>query len=289
MDIKIYYGVVLMAIMRVAGKDVAKKFDVFFRYHKKIDLKRPKTLRDKVIYIENNCPSPLAAKCTDKWEARFYVTHKGLENILVPVYGKVYSSVNEIDFNALPERFVLKATHGCKMNYFCGDKSKFDINKCKKVLNKWLKETYGTYSGEWHYLDIPHRLYCEQYLDNADNMVDYKFHCFNGEPQFVLVCKNRKISAVGTMKVERFIFDMQWNQIDGLIEHNISNLAPPRYFSEMIKIAKKLSEDFKFVRVDLYQMDEKIYFGELTFTPTNGVFSHYTDEFLIEMGKRLQI
>ena len=289
MDLRSCYGALLMGIMQIMGRDAAKKFDVWFRFHKRINLKEPATLRDKVIFIENHCPSPLAAKCTDKWEVRAYVASKGYQNILVPVYGEAYRSFDDIPFDTFPERFVLKATHGCKMNYFCTNKAQLNMQDCRKALEGWLETTYGTYSGEWHYFDIPHRIYCEQYLDDADKMVDYKFHCMNGVPQFVLVCGDRDASEA--MRVDRHIFDMEWNQLEGLVEtdKNRVEIRPPQHFSQMVEIAKKLSGDFEFVRVDLYEIDGKVYFGELTFTPTGGVFSHYTDTFLREMGAKLTL
>lgn len=288
MNVKTIYGALLMTIMRIAGKDAAKKFDVLFRFRKHIDLKHPKTLRDKVIYIENHCPEKLSPECTDKWAVRRYVAQKGFEHILVPVYGDAYDNVDDIPFDTYPQKYVLKAAHGCKMNYFCTDKKTFDVDRCKKVLKTWLATTYGTYSGEWHYFDIPHRIYCEHYLDDAEKMIDYKFHCMNGVPQFVLVCGERQVSETGN-RITRQIFDMDWNPIEGLTNRSGSEAKKPEHLSEMIDIAKKLSEDFKFVRVDLYEIEGKIYFGELTFTPTNGVFSHYTDSFLTDMGNKLTL
>lgn len=289
MDAKSCYGALLMGIMRVAGKDTAKKFDTWLRFRAKVNLKHPVTLRDKVIYIENHCPSPMAAYCTDKWDVRTYVKEKGFADILVPTYGVAYTSFDEIPFDVFPDRFVLKATHGCKMNYFCVDKSQLNMEDCRKTLTKWLHTTYGTYSGEWHYLDIPPRIYCEQYLGDADKMVDYKFHCMNGTPQYVLVCGNRDASKA--MRVDRQIFDMQWKRLNGLTEttKEYVDMQPPPHLTQMIKIAEELSKEFKFVRVDLYEINDKVYFGELTFTPTAGVFSHYTDAFLREMGKKLHL
>jgi len=292
MDIRSAYAGILMGIMGIAGKDVSKKFDTRFRFHKKVNLKTPETLRDKVIYIENNCQSPIAGFCTDKWDVRTYVSEKGFADILVPVYGGAYRSFEEIPFDIFPDKFVLKATHGCKMNYFCTDKRALDLAHCKKTVTKWLRTTYGTYSGEWHYINIPHRIYCEQYLDDADEIIDYKFHCLNGVPQFVLACSERKSVAGKAMQATLDLFDMNWDPINELIPSGLErpgdgSIARPEHFMQMAGIAKKLSEDFKFVRVDLYELNHKVYFGELTFTPAAGVFPNYTEAFLRKMGEKL--
>ena len=106
-----------MAVMRTAGKDAAKKLDTWMRFRRKINLKNPQNMRDKVIYIENHCQPPLALLCTDKWAVRSYVAEKGYANALIPVYGEACGSFDQLPFHSFPDRFVLKATHGCKMNY----------------------------------------------------------------------------------------------------------------------------------------------------------------------------
>ena len=288
MNKKEVYGGLLSCITAVAGIDNAKKFDTLFRDHKKLNLKNPQTLSDKVSYIELHEQSPLAASCTDKYAVREYVTNKGLGDILVPIYGGGYTRFEDINLTELPDSFAIKATHGCKMNYLVPEKEKLDKNKCVAEMSKWLKTTYGTYSMEPHYLEIPHRIYAEEYLADADKLIDYKFHCMNGVPQFVLVCGDRVVTEMGN-SISRHIFDMNWKPLVGLTDETSDKIERPEHLEQMIDIAKKLSADFKFVRVDLYDINGKVYFGELTFSPTNGVFSHYTQEFLNEMGNKLQI
>ena len=228
--------------------------------------------------------------CTDKIEVRKYVAKKGLSSILIPVLGEGYRSFDEIDFEKLPKSFVIKASHGCKMNYVVTNKSKLDKEKCEITIQNWLNTTYGTYSVEPHYKDIPHRIYIEEYLGEADKLVDYKFHCMNGIPRFVLTCSNRHSNGDRAMQVTRHLYDMEWNQLNGIVgnEEN-SYIEKPLHFEEMKEIATILSKDFKFVRVDLYEVEGKIYFGELTFTPAHCVFAHFTDEFIQNMGKYLDI
>ena len=182
MNIKSGYGKILTGISKLFGVDTAKKFDTRLRFQRDLNLNQPKSLADKVTYLELHDPSPLAPKCTDKYAVWQYVEEKGYEDILVPVVGGPWSKIEEVDFTTLPESFVFKATHGCKMNYLVPEKGKMDKKKCVNEMSKWLKTTYGTYSMEPHYLKIPHRIYAEEYLADANKLIDYKFHYMNGIP-----------------------------------------------------------------------------------------------------------
>lgn len=294
MNRKLIYAKVLNAISAIAGVDNAKIFDTRLRFHKKINLKNPQTLSDKVSYIELHEQSPLASQCTDKYAVRDYVSSKGLEDILVPLIGGVLSRVEDIDFSILPNCFVIKATHGCKMNYIVPDKTNFDEGKCKKEIRRWLSTTYGTYSMEPHYTTIPHRFYIEEYLFNVDGLIDYKFHCMNGVPYFVLVCSNRIVDGDNKMRATLDVFNREWEPIFELVPSYLEvpgngEMKRPKNIDKMVEIARILSEDFKFVRVDLYELDDKIYFGELTFTPGCGIFPYFTNRFDAEMGKLLRL
>ena len=288
--LKKIYGVFLKCLVSLFGIDFAKKFDAYLRFRRKLNLKDPQTLADKVTYLFLHKSNPLMSACTDKWAVREYIASKGLEHILIPTFGGPWSGVDEIDFNVLPSKFILKATHGCKMNYLVPDKSKLDMNACKKNLQTWLNTAYGSYSLEYHYKAIPHRIYAETLLDVPNGLIDYKFHCMNGVPQFVLVCSERKLDYNGQMQVKRELYDDNWNSLCSQVLPPSVPLTPkPSMFDEMKNICSILSKDFTFVRVDLYEVNGKVYFGELTFSPSSGVFSHYTEGFLTEMGKRLKI
>lgn len=294
MFIKKCYAFLLKALCLFLGNHVAKIFDVGFRFHRKINLKTPITLADKVSWLSLNEYSSLESQCTDKWEVRKYVQEKGLENILVPLVGGPWDQVDAVSFEELPSSFMLKATHGCKMGYPVEDKSKLNISDCREKMQSWLDVTYGTYSMELHYLQIPHRLYAEELLQNGEELIDYKFHCLNGKPQFILVCSNRKLDEKNRMSVTLDLFDINWKPIFEVIPFKSEvpgkgDVLKPRLLDEMLDIAKKLSEDFKFCRVDLYEYQGKVMFGELTFTPACGAFPNFTTEFLLAMGKLLQI
>lgn len=295
MDIKQVYGKMLMAYAKLFGVDAAKKFDTSFRFHRKLNLKQPVSLADKVSYIELHAQSPLAPMCTDKYAVRDYVAGKGLADILIPLVGGPWSSVDAVDFDGLPDSFAIKATHGCKMNYIVADKAHMDVEACRKEMQRWLDTTYGTYSMEPHYLHIPHRIYAEKFLKDIDDLVDYKFHCMNGVPQFVLVCSNRRVNSSKRAAVTLEIYDMNWKPVSGLTPHSEDitvgdgKMPRPASFEKMKACAAKLSENFDFVRVDLYEKDGDVFFGELTFSPACCVFPNFSLDFQNEMGAKLCI
>lgn len=294
MNIKGIYGCGLQLLIKIAGIDAAKKFDTYLRFHRRLNLKSPTTLADKVSYIELHDQSPLAPMCTDKYAVRDYIAKKGYADTLVPLVGGVWNSVDEIDFNVLPESFVIKATHGCKMNYIVPDKNQLNVMDCKKTLQKWLDTTYGVYSMEPHYVPIPHRVYAEQYLGDMSGLIDYKIHCLNGIPKFIIAFSDRKVDEDKPMQVTLDLFDIAWNSIHETVRSNSEipgkgNISRPKYLIEMLEMSADLAADFKFVRVDLYELNDRIYFGEMTFSPACCVFPYFSDKFIIQMGKYLII
>lgn len=258
-----------------------KKFHTRWYFHRTINLNQPQKLNEKILWIEYNTDSAQRSRLTDKYEVRKYVADKGYENTLIPVYG-IYNRFEEIEFEKFPERFVLKATHGCNMNYICRKKSDFNLKKMHRRIGFWMKTNMAYVSLEMHYLSIRPRIMCEQFLDSGqENITDYKFHCSDGIPRFVLVC------SYGNGKRYRDVFDLKWNHLDVVIgaRQNPDRPKKPDHFQEMYEMAGRLSEEIPFVRIDLYTVDDKIYFGEMTFTPATGVLFHFTDDFLLEQGK----
>lgn len=294
MIIKRIYAILLHIIEFLFGSDIAKKFDAKLRFNKTLNMKNPQNLAEKVSYIELHQQSDLAGTCTDKYAVRNYVKEKGYGDSLVPLVGGPWNDVNDIPFQMLEMPYVLKATHGCKMNYFVLSKDQFDYNDCKKTLNKWLDVTYGTYSMEPHYKNIPHRIYAEKYLGDMSTLLDYKFHCINGEPEFILVTSNRTLVDEKYMQVTLDLFDKSWKPIFALKDYKLEKrgngtVPKPHNLEGMIRMARDLSKDFKFVRVDLYELNGRVMFGELTFSPACCVFPYFKDEFLLEMGKKLDL
>lgn len=296
MNIKKCYAGVLACLRHTLGDKTAKKFDAWFRFGRKLNLDSPKTLADKVslLSIGEYQNSELVAMCTDKYAVRQYVTDKGLGQILIPLAGGCWRRVEEINFTELPDRIMLKATHGCKMNYPIPDKRKLDVSDCRAQIQKWLDTTYGTYSMELHYARIQHGVYAEQLLEDGGSLIDYKIHCLNGKPQFILVCSDRKIDGDKRMAVTLDLFDTEWNPIhevrsSGLERAGTGKIPKPICLKEMLEIAEILSKDFKFVRVDLYEHNGAVLFGELTFTPACGVFPNFSTEFIRKMGDQMKL
>lgn len=285
MNKKKIYRSFLNVATKVLGVHTTKKLDARIRFHRIIDLKTPTTLADKLCWLELNREEPLKIKCSDKYAVREYVAEKGLEHILVPLCGGPYSHLEEINFEKLPNQFAMKAAHGCAMNLICEDKTKLNLEKAKKDAQEWLTHGYPRECIEPHYKKIPHRIICEQFLQDADKIIDYKFHCFHGEPDFVLVCGSR-VSGL-----QKMLYDLNWNPIDGMIGHEkgTDSFEKPEHLEEMIRISKILSKDFDFVRVDLYDINGKVYFGELTFSPATGVLPNFSEEFIWEKGKKLNL
>lgn len=253
---------------------------------RKLDLKNPKRFTEKIQWYKINYRNPLVHTCVDKYAVREYIREKGLEDILVNLYG-VYDSVEEIDFDTLPQSFILKSTDGSGgINLaICKDKSDFDIRKNRDAFSVGYKLAKKHPGREWAYVGLKHRIIVEELLVNEKNpesgIEDYKIFCFDGTPRCIVVDTDRYIGH------KRNFYDTEWNDL------KITSDAPacdreiqkPENLEGMLNIAKKLSEDFPFVRVDLYNVNGKIYFGELTFYPWSGYVQFDPDEFDMRLGE----
>ena len=222
----------------------------------------------------------------DKYLVRNYITNTIGENHLIPLLG-VYDKPDEIEYDKLPNQFVLKINNGSTMNIIVSDKTKINVKKINNKLKKWLKNDYSKIKKEYQYKNIKRRIICEQYIvDKNNELIDYKFFCFDGEPLFVKADLDRFTEH----KVD--FYDMQWNYINMQevpFKNSKERIKKPQNFESMVEIAKKLSKKFQFVRVDLYNVDGKIYFGELTFTPASGKNPFYPLEKDIEIARRIKI
>lgn len=252
------------------------------------NLKHPKTFNEKMTVLKLNQYSnnEKVIKCADKYEVRNFVKEKGCKEILNELYG-VYNSFDEINFEQLPARFAIKCTHGCAYNIICSDKNKLNLNEAREKMNFWLKEKYGYATAELHYTKISPKIIVEKYLCNNSGKLplDYKFYCFNGKVDCILVCSERENN------VRLSYYDKNWKRINYEKEKYSSkvDISKPKNLDKMIEYAEKLSSDFPFVRADFYNDDGKIIFGELTFTPAcccNHTLSEYGDK---ELGKKLSL
>src|SRR4030042_2950522 len=242
------------------------------------NLNDPKIFDEKLQWYKLYYRVPLMTTLADKYEVRGYLKDKGFAGILNELYG-VYNGVDEIDFAKLPERFVIKATHGSSMNIICKDKKSLDWETCRHVMNNWLKRNYFHLAREWAYQVIKPRLICEKYLENEEfnELIDYKFYCYNNKPEVLFVCTGR-FSADG---LKYNAYDMDWKGIYTCKGKPSSDLSreKPDNLKAMITIASELCQGFPFIRVDLYSVKGKIIFGELTFYPDSGTCAFTPDKY----------
>lgn len=256
---------------------------------RKLNLKDPKRFTEKLQWYKLYYRNPLMTQCVDKYEVRDYVVSKGYKDILVPLYG-VYENVEEIDFDLLPNKFVLKTTNGSHTNLFCEDKKKLNLKDTKVVLHDWLTKRTSKAGREWPYYGVKPRIICEKYLekDKNNDLVDYKFICFNGKVSCLFI--NAERFSDENMKFGIYSRDFQHmpykrkglRDTDSLVEKPIN-------YEKMLEIAEVLSRDFPHVRVDLYNIDGKIYFGEMTFFHGSGYIDFEPDEFDFLLGEKFNL
>ncbi|WP_195265428.1 ATP-grasp fold amidoligase family protein [Clostridium sp. 1001275B_160808_H3] len=251
----------------------------------KPNLKSPKTFYEKIQYIKINCDLNKYSEFVDKYKVRCYVERKIGNEYLIPLID-CFKSSDEIDFEKLPNKFVLKANHSSGQNIICKDKNKSNINEYKKMISKWMKENFYYKLREVQYKNIEPIIMCEEYLEDVSgNLMDYKFFCSEGKPQFIQLDIDRFRGH------KRNFYDLSWSKLPWKCVHdNIEyKIDKPKNLEKMIEVASKLCQDFQFVRVDLYSVGEKVYFGELTFTPGAGVELYEPKEINTVVGNLIDI
>lgn len=237
---------------------------------KSLDLDNPKTFNEKLQWLKIHDRKPEYAIMVDKYAVKKYVADIIGEEYIVPTFGK-WGRFDDIDFDKLPNQFVLKCNHSTGGIVIVQDKRKFDREAARKKLEKKLKRNHFWYAREWVYKDVQPCIIAEKYIeDSGKDLKDYKIHCFNGEPKLTLVCCNR---FNGGGLTEDF-FDINWRHVPvARMEHPFSSesIREPKSYVLMLNLAKKLAEEMKFLRVDFYNIAGRIYFGELTFYPAAGL------------------
>ncbi|MEL7666007.1 MAG: ATP-grasp fold amidoligase family protein [Candidatus Shapirobacteria bacterium] len=254
------------------------------------NIDNPKTFNEKIQWLKLYYHDPLMTKCADKYAVREYIKEKIGEKYLIPLLG-AYDTPEQINFDKLPNKFVLKINNGSGKNIICRNKKSLDIEETKKKLSEWLKpeNSHYFYSYEWAYKDIKPKIICEKYIEEDNHKLkDYRFLCFHGKPQYIWVDTN---SLNNNPNHKRNTFDIKWNEINAEIGHprNLTKIQKPKKLNELINIATKLSKDFPHVRVDLYLVKNIIYFGELCFYSQNGMANIKPVEWDYKIGKYLSI
>ena len=282
---KVIYRIIFKIDPKILANLVSKS-----RFNKNIDWNNQQDLIEKIYWLQMYSDTSLWTLCADKYRVRRYVESKGCGAYLNKLYG-MWEDVDDINWESLPNSFVLKWNNGSGQVILVKDKTKLDIEATKKVLRSWLQSNYGYEGAQLHYLRIKSCIIAEEYLVNTKeedkSLVDYKLWCFHGSPSFFLVVydrkgENYKLSA----------FDLEWNNISekifnkDSIHYSGDDFPKPKSFNEMIDVATKLSQDFVEVRVDFYEITEKPIFGELTFTTGYG---YYSQDFYRELGQLIDL
>ena len=251
-----------------------------------LNLDNPKTIQDKINWMKLYDSTPLKTRCADKIQVHDYCKEKIGVDLCIPIL-KIYDRVEDIKWNELPDRFVIKCNHGSGMNIIVKDKSKLNIPEAESKLRRFMKDDFAFHVGyEMHYHDIPHKIFVEEYKEDENqksSLYDYKFWCFNGEPKFMTISDGFGHGNMTFYNMDFTKSDLSRSDFTPLKKE----MGKPKNFDLMVEYSKKLSEDFKFVRVDFYEVGGQLYLGELTFTPGAGFFKYRNPEDNKKLGEML--
>lgn len=253
-----------------------------------LDLSNPKTYNEKIQWLKLNDRQDKYTVMVDKYLVKEYVSSKIGEEHVIPLLGGPYYSFEEIDFTQLPNQFVIKTNHDCGGIVICKDKANFDYSNAKRIMNSHLKKNYYYTCREWPYKNVNSCIFVEKYVSDFDDsgvkrnqLTDYKFICFNGVPKIVCVCTDR---MSGNVKFD--YYDMEgihlpftWVHPQGDVKGEL-----PTKFEEMKQYAKVLSEGCPCVRIDFYESNESVYFGEMTFFHQGGFAKIEPEEWDLKLG-----
>lgn len=254
-----------------------------------LNLDKPQTFNEKIQWMKLYDSTPIKTQLADKYLVRDWVAERIGVQYLIPLLG-VWDGFDEIDFDALPERFVLKCNHGSGYNLIVKNKAELNMEDAKRKINTWLREDFAFRAGfELHYSPIPRKIIAEEFIENKDSgdLFDYKFWCFNGKVEYIQFLSERNISGL-----KMAFYDRSWVKQNFVYSFPLDEktIERPENLDEMILLAEKLSEGFSHVRVDFYRMDDgRIYFGEMTFTSASGCCNWQPAEMDYTMGQILQL
>lgn len=261
---------------------------------KELNLKNPQTFDEKVWYLKINVRDPFINKCTDKYRVREYIEQCGLGHILNTLYG-VFDSVDEIDFDRLPSPCFFKCNNTSGYNMLYDREKEFDVEKFRKVFTEGLQKDYYWAGREWNYHNIPPKIICEKVLvdKNGELPLNYRFLCFAGEVKMIFL----DIGTVGeggmhAPEFYRNVYDREFNLLPVTVtreNYTEQEILKPDNLNEMIEYAERLSKPFRHCRVDLYNMDGEIYFGEITFHHAGGCNNIQPEEWAYKMGSWIPI
>ena len=258
-------------------------------FGKKINWNNPTTFNEKLQWLKIYNRNSLFTQMVDKYEVRKYVEKKIGKEYLIPLLG-VWDNYDEIDFSVLPEKFVLKCNHDSGDIVICKDKTKFEKEKYRDKFNKNLRKNFYYIAREWPYKNVKPKILAEKFMkdDFSGELPDYKLFCFNGKTEYILVCSER--FSEGGLK-ETF-FDVNWKKCNIRRKNHPNSdieIPKPKNLELMMELAKKLSKDIPFLRVDFYEINGKVYFGELTFFPALGWSGFEPKQVDIQLGRLINL
>lgn len=256
---------------------------------KELNLENPKTFNEKLQWLKLHDRRPEYTMMVDKYRVREYIASILGEEYLIPLLN-VWDDPDEIDFNTLPNQFVLKCNHNSGLGMcICKDKSRLDISAVRAGLRKGFAQDYYLTGREWPYKDVPRKIICEQYMvdEETQELFDYKFMCFHGEVKCSFVCSER-FSKDG---IRVTFFDRRWNTLPFTRHYPKSNraIARPENLDLMQAFAEKLAKNLPFIRVDFYEINKKLYFSELTLYPGSGIEEFTPEEWDYTLGSWLKL
>lgn len=263
------------------------KLVYFVEFKKKLDLNNPQTFNEKLQWLKLYDRKDIYTTMVDKYEAKKYVANIIGEKYIIPTLG-IYDKFDDINLDSLPNQFVIKCTHDSGSVVIVKDKSKFNYLEAKKKINKGLKNNSFYYGREWPYKNVKPRIIIEKYMEDnsTKELRDYKFFCFNGEPKFMFMATDRQIGAT------KFNFyDLDFNLLPFIQGHpnDTRKIEKPKSFNKMIELSKKISPKNPQIRVDFYEINGKVYFGELTFFHYSGFTKFEPDEWDYKFGKYIEL
>lgn len=262
------------------------KWQYYFSMHKKLNIANPETYNEKLQWLKLHSKHEEYTLLVDKYEVKEYVANLIGKEHVIPTIG-IWDSFDDIDFSKLPNQFVLKCTHDSGGIIICTDKSKLSISKARKKLNKCLRKRFFYENREYPYKNVRPRIIAEEYMvdESGTELKDYKFFCFNGQPKMLFVATDRPYDT-------RFDFyDLNFNHLPFKQGHPwaTKEIKKPKGFDEMIRLAGLLSKDIPHVRVDFYDVNGKVYFGELTFFHFGGIVPFEPEEWDYKIGEWLDL
>ena len=287
--IKLHYERLVEGAIR-AVSEISPYLNSQIRYYRSYgtfaNIKNPSTFAEKIIWLKlyAYANDKTVEICSDKFGVRDYVASRGYGEILNELIA-VYKTPEEINFDSLPRKFVLKWNFGSGYNYLCPDKEKINKDNMLKTMKEWGSKEYWRIYGEKQYKSVEKKIVCEKYLGDEEKLLDYKIYCFHGIPKAILIIKRNDSIAKAIFK------DTNWKtiQADFCRYIEMDDLDPPKSLDEMIDAARALSKGFPFVRVDFYDVDGKAVFGEMTFTPMGGIRPSETRLSVMNMGAMINV